>query len=288
MPSGDGRLSFLATPMRNSVRFALCGILTGIVAPLGLVLYALLVDRTIDPMHLFAVMVVGGGLSLGVAGYLFGRQKDELTEQNQALRALSERLQALSSTDALTGIPNRRALDERLPGELGRTSRHGTPLALVMMDLDHFKRLNDRYGHVAGDAVLRQVAHILDSEKRRGDFVSRYGGEEFVAVLPHADSQAAERWAERVRARIAGTAIDNGQALLRVTASFGVAAADGNEARATPTPQELLSAADRALYLAKAGGRDQVIVDGGPAGRATESTGSGPPAGDRRASRKVS
>ena len=247
--------------MRNSVRFALCGIATGIMAPLGLVLYALLVDRTMDPMHLFAVMVVGGGICLGTAGYFFGRKKDELTEQNAALRQLSERLQALSSTDSLTGVPNRRSLDERLPGELGRTARHGTPLALVMIDLDHFKRLNDRHGHAAGDAVLRQVAHILDSEKRRGDFVARYGGEEFVAVLPHADSEAAKHWSERVRQRIASTAIDNGEGLLRVTASFGVAAVDGDEARATPTAAELLATADRALYAAKAGGRDRVVVD---------------------------
>ena len=107
-------------------------------------------------------------------------------------------------------MPNRRALDERLEGELGRTRRYGTPLAAVMIDLDHFKKLNDRHGHAAGDAVLRQVARILDSEKRRGDIVARYGGEEFVAMLSHADAAAAQTWAERVRSRMATTAIDLG------------------------------------------------------------------------------
>ena len=107
--------------------------------------------------------------------------------------------------------------------------------------------------------MLRQVARILDSEKRRGDIVARYGGEEFVALLSHADSAAAQTWAERVRARLSTTAIDlgDGQGLLRVTASFGVASAAGV---GTPTPGELLQSADRALYEAKAAGRNRVEV----------------------------
>ncbi len=169
--------------VRNSVRFALIGISAGVIMPVGVVLYALFGDSDIDPINLFAVMAAGGALGLGLAGFLLGRKEDQLAAQNRSLRELSDRLQALSTTDALTGVPNRRALDERLEDELGRTRRYGTPLAAVMIDLDHFKKLNDRHGHPAGDAVLRQVARILDSEKRRGDIVARYGGEEFVALL---------------------------------------------------------------------------------------------------------
>jgi diguanylate cyclase (GGDEF)-like protein len=244
--------------LRNSVRFLLLGIGAGVITPLGLVLYALAVDGPVDPLRLGAALVIGGALALGAAGFLLGRKEDQLAAQNRSLRELSDRLQALSATDALTGLPNRRALDERLEGELGRAQRHGTPLAAVMIDLDHFKRLNDQHGHQAGDAVLRHVARVLDSEKRRGDIIARYGGEEFAAILPHADAVAAEKWAERVRSRMSTTAIDLGGSLLRVTASFGVAAVPGGTRSAQAT--DLLLAADRALYAAKNAGRNRVIV----------------------------
>jgi diguanylate cyclase (GGDEF)-like protein len=126
-----------------------------------------------------------------------------------------------------------------------------------MIDLDRFKALNDRYGHAAGDAVLREVAHLLDMEKRRGDTVARYGGEEFVALLPHADAAAAQAWSERARARIATTAVELQGVLLRMTASFGVAASDGRE---LTDGNALLAAADQALYQAKERGRNRVVV----------------------------
>jgi diguanylate cyclase (GGDEF)-like protein len=243
--------------VRNSVRFALLGVGAGIVMPLGLVIYALAVDGAIDPVHVFIVMVIGGGLALGVAGWFLGRKEDLLIAQNRALAQLSARLQALSTTDPLTGIPNRRALDERLENEGERSKRYGNPFAVVMIDLDRFKGLNDRYGHVAGDAVLREVAHLLDMEKRRGDTVARYGGEEFVALLPHADAAAAQAWSERARARIATTAVEIGGVLLRTTASFGVAASDG---QGLTDGSALLAAADQALYQAKEWGRNRVVV----------------------------
>ncbi len=243
--------------VRNSVRFALLGVGAGIVMPLGLVLYALAVDRAIDPIHLFLVMLVGGGVALGLAGWFLGRKEDLLVAQNHALAQLTARLQALSTTDALTGIPNRRALDERLDNEIERSKRYGNPFAVVMIDLDRFKGLNDRYGHVAGDAMLREVAHLLDMEKRRGDTVARYGGEEFVALLPHADAAAAQAWSERARTRIATTAVQLGGVLLRTTASFGVATSDG---RNLTDGNAILAAADQALYQAKESGRNRVVV----------------------------
>jgi diguanylate cyclase (GGDEF)-like protein len=248
--------------VRNSVRFALMGVAAGIVMPLGLVLYALAhvgdPDRSIDPVHLFLVMVVGGCSSLGVLGWFLGRKEDQLSSQNRALAQLTSRLQALSTTDPLTNIPNRRALDEQLENEFERSKRYGASLAVVMIDLDRFKRLNDRHGHPAGDAMLREVARLLDAEKRRGDTIARYGGEEFVALLPHADAAAAQAWAERARTRLATTAIQMGSTLLRTTASFGVAASDRHgRAKAASA---LLEAADQALYQAKERGRNRVVV----------------------------
>jgi diguanylate cyclase (GGDEF)-like protein len=249
--------------LKHSVRFAVLGAATGVVVPLGLLVYALFVDREIDPLQLFLVLLTGGIVGLGSLGWVLGKKEDQLGAQNLALRALSDRLAALSTTDPLTGIPNRRALDDHLADELARARRYNTPLAVVMLDLDHFKRLNDRHGHAAGDAVLRHVAHILDAEKRRGDTIARFGGEEFVAILSHADETAAQGWAERVRGRLGASAVDMAGTMLRVTASFGVAAALPGDA-GVAGGEALLASADHALYAAKARGRNRVV--GAPAG----------------------
>jgi diguanylate cyclase (GGDEF)-like protein len=246
--------------VKHSVRFAVLGGTAGVAMPLGLLLYAIFVDRQIDPLRLFLVLVSGGVAVLGTLGWVLGTKEDQLGEQNVALRALSDRLAALSTTDPLTGVPNRRALDEHLADEMARARRYGTPLAVVMLDLDHFKRLNDHYGHAAGDNVLRHVARVLEGEKRRGDTIARYGGEEFVAILSHADSTAAQIWAERVRARLGASAVEIAGTIVNVTASFGVAAAAGE---GVPAGQTLLEAADSALYDAKARGRNRVVVHPG-------------------------
>jgi diguanylate cyclase (GGDEF)-like protein len=252
--------------VKHSVRFAVLGVAAGVVMPLGLLVYALLIGREIDPLQMFLVLLVGSIAGLGTLGWVLGKKEDQLGAQNLALRALSDRLAALSTTDPLTGIPNRRALDDHLADELARSQRYGTPLAVVMLDLDHFKRLNDRYGHAAGDAVLRRVAQVLDGEKRRGDTIARFGGEEFVAILSHADETAAQAWAERVRGRLGAAAVEVAGAILRVTASFGVAAALPGDAGAI-SGQALLESADRALYSAKARGRNRVVVAPEPEGR---------------------
>ncbi len=178
-----------------------------------------------------------------------------LGRHNRELRRVTRRLQALSTTDALTGIPNRRRFDEQLAQEMARTNRYATPVAVVMIDLDHFKELNDRFGHPAGDEVLRQVAGLLDRQKRVGDLVARIGGEEFAALLPHADLRAAAAWAERMRRRIAEAQFPRHGHVLSVTASFGVAAID----EPPFDPGRLVEEADRALYSAKHLGRNRVI-----------------------------
>jgi diguanylate cyclase (GGDEF)-like protein len=230
--------------------------LTGLLASAGLLVYAVLQRRSFDPWEMFAMTAAGSIVTLGVAGWMIGHRDEALERRNEDLRALSERLQGLSATDALTAIANRRTFDERLAIEVARSNRYGAPLSLVMIDLDHFKELNDRFGHPAGDEVLKRVAILIDREKRLGDVVARYGGEEFAAILPHTEARAAMIWAERVRLLIAGTEVRSDAGSLNVTASFGVAGAAPDRA----APPALVEEADQALYEAKRQGRNRVVA----------------------------
>jgi diguanylate cyclase (GGDEF)-like protein len=178
-------------------------------------------------------------------------EKDELMDE---LRTANAQLSQLAVTDALTGLPNKRALAETLVRDLSRADRDQTPLGLVAADVDHFKRVNDTYGHAAGDEVLRRLAEVLRSGVRTGDVPARYGGEEFVVVLPRADRQGAGVVAERLRSTLEATEIDLGTTTLRVTASFGVAIAAPED-----TPESLFARADAALYRAKGEGRNRVV-----------------------------
>lgn len=184
----------------------------------------------------------------------------ELDQANKELAARREELLALSRTDALTGLCNRRYFEERLSEEFARSRRYKAPLSLMMLDIDHFKRLNDTYGHPFGDEVLRAVAHRTRSSLREVDVLARYGGEELVALLPQTGPQDARVVCERVRERIASLELeylgpDGQRTPVRCTASLGVAS--------LPSPtlasaQELVGAADACLYAAKAAGRNCV------------------------------
>jgi diguanylate cyclase (GGDEF)-like protein len=171
------------------------------------------------------------------------------------LREKNEILARLSTTDSLTGLRNRRYVDEFLTVEFLRARRYGNALAVVMADLDHFKRVNDTHGHPAGDAVLCHVGALLRSMLRMTDVAARYGGEEFVLVLPQNELEGAGVLAERWRAVVEATPtrLPDGQ-LIEVTLSAGVAAI----ARTDSTPEDLVAAADEALYRAKEGGRNRV------------------------------
>jgi diguanylate cyclase (GGDEF)-like protein len=171
--------------------------------------------------------------------------------------ALQEQLRRQASRDALTGLFNRAAVLAILERERVRAYREGRPLGVLLADVDHFKRVNDSRGHLAGDEVLRQAAQRMQSVLRPYDAVGRYGGEEFLAVLPGCDARATQSLAERLRACIeaAPMALDDGP--LRVTMSLGATAWDGTE---PAEASELLRAADEALYRAKAAGRNCTVL----------------------------
>jgi diguanylate cyclase (GGDEF)-like protein/PAS domain S-box-containing protein len=160
--------------------------------------------------------------------------------------------------DSLTGLFNRRYLEESLPRELHRAQRENIPLCVVMLDLDHFKQFNDRLGHAAGDALLRAVGQVLREKLRQSDISCRYGGEEFALVLPDSSPEAAQQRVEEIRLLVRGLDLQyGGHRLGTVTLSAGIAAARDDRSNA----RDLLRAADKALYAAKQAGRDRVVVD---------------------------
>lgn len=174
------------------------------------------------------------------------------------VRSLIEReaLDRLSRLDGLTGLPNRRQFDEALAREWARAGRAGTPVALLIIDIDHFKALNDGLGHLTGDARLREVAQEISACAERGsDFVGRYGGEEFVAILPGISEAMATAMAEKIRKAVAARALPTPAPGAIVTISIGCAWQDDVT---TATPVEVIAAADAALYRAKANGRNRV------------------------------
>lgn len=167
---------------------------------------------------------------------------------------LERRLVETARTDPLTGMPLKRTLHEQLERQLARARRHGLPLACAMMDLDYFKRINDEYGHAAGDEVLRAAAHKLTCSTRQIDYACRYGGEEFCILLAQMDEDRAWEWAERLRTELSELPIVIQGRPLRITASFGVA----QRLDDTCTPEQLVDLADQALLVAKRAGRNRV------------------------------
>ncbi|HEV2176937.1 MAG TPA: diguanylate cyclase [Terriglobia bacterium] len=180
-----------------------------------------------------------------------------ILEAQEQLISAREELRAQAIRDPLTGLFNRRYMEESLGRELHRALRNQQSLGVIMLDLDHFKRFNDAAGHAAGDALLKELGSLLQFRTRKEDIACRYGGEEFTVILPGMPLDLARSRAEELRAAMKDARIEHrGQSLGPVTLSVGVAAAPDHGA----TAEEILQAADEALYQAKAEGRDRVVV----------------------------
>jgi len=172
---------------------------------------------------------------------------------------LLRKLYESSTRDALTGAYNRRHFEDRLRAEIAFAVRHATDCALLLLDLDHFKRINDTYGHPAGDEVLRHLTGVAGRTLRAEDVFARMGGEEFVVVLRNIELKGATRLAERLCASVRAKVIEHGGNTIKVTMSAGAASL---ACCRTPSPDELISIADRRLYLAKQQGRNRVVAEG--------------------------
>jgi diguanylate cyclase (GGDEF)-like protein len=190
-----------------------------------------------------AYLYIGGATAIvfAVFGYLLGRQADKLAQ--------------LSETDSLTGLMNARGFAARLRHEIKRSARYQEPLALLFVDLDGLKQVNDRHGHRAGSDAIRQVADIIRAELRDSDVGARWGGDEFTVVVPNTSSSAAESLANRIRSRIEAHADP-----WPMTVSIGVASFAPNGKDAEAESARLLRAADAAMYAAKRRGKNTVVV----------------------------
>jgi two-component system, cell cycle response regulator len=197
------------------------------------------------------------GLDAGAVDYIVKPFANEelVARVRAALRtkAVHDGLAETAARDGLTGLFNRRELDTRAEQAVALAARHRRPLSCLLLDIDHFKSVNDTYGHAAGDAVLREAARRICSASRISDIIGRYGGEEFVALLPETGADGAVAAADKLRAELAGSPVGAGDTAITVRASVGVAVWGDGMGTAT----DLYAAADRALYRAKELGRDR-------------------------------
>ena len=206
-------------------------------------------DLTLAAMGMLAIAYVLVTARTSSRDYWHAIRNRELAEQR------ARQMEQLSITDQLTGLKNRSFFDKRFRSEWKRNDRQRSPLSLLMLDLDHFKQLNDTYGHAFGDHCLQQVGEVLESKlHRETDLASRYGGEEFIILLPDTDASAAAVIAERLRMAVSNLELTFDQTAIRITCSIGGATTfpDFHDQR-----DQLLKQADDALYKAKGDGRDQ-------------------------------
>ena len=189
---------------------------------------------------------------------MFEDRIGKLEGENLDLLMQNRTLSEISARDSLTGLYNRWYVMEKIDSEMNRALRHGSPMSVLMLDLDHFKTVNDSFGHSVGDNVLKVVGQVLRESCRVYDVPGRYGGEEFCVVLPDTRVVNTKMVAERIRSRLASTELPVGERSIIVTASIGVAGMDSVADEGVVSAAALLDRADRALYAAKHGGRNRV------------------------------
>lgn len=176
-----------------------------------------------------------------------------LNEQKKQLETINEKLEIMATSDGLTGLKNSRFFHEQLASEFQRARRYKQPLSMILLDVDHFKKFNDTFGHLAGDGALRDVANVIKQTSRTIDIAARYGGEEFAVILPQTDTNGAKIIAQRICDAIAAMPQEH----RTITASIGVSSLDENKPDATA----MTAAADKALYLSKERGRNCVTLE---------------------------
>ncbi|MEA4895057.1 MAG: GGDEF domain-containing protein [Oscillospiraceae bacterium] len=182
----------------------------------------------------------------------------EFNELEKAILSISERIVGLVSRDEMTSLLNRRFIDERLPTELTNACLSDIPLSIIFMDIDSFKDINDKFGHLAGDQVIRRVAQIIEKSIRLEDnWAARYGGDEFLLCCPGADNRAAIKIAEKIRKRIEKETFKIDNDFVTVTCSFGVRTINSGDRRLSA--HDLINQADRNLYEAKNSGKNRVV-----------------------------
>lgn len=236
----------------------LCGIL---VAVATLAFSAVGAGNDMRDLRGWNIALAVSVFALGGQLYLNGRsslqRERRLVQTAAALREVTARLELQAATDTLTGLYNRGFFFERLGIEFRRAARYKRPVSVLMLDLDHFKQVNDRHGHPFGDLVLSVTAQTIRTNVRESDLVARYGGEEFVLLLPETGAPEAMIVAEKLRAAIAAQEFTNGIVSIHLTVSLGVATQPDVEAK---DHEDLVRLADEALYAAKWAGRDQAVV----------------------------
>ncbi|MFV8752092.1 GGDEF domain-containing protein [Nannocystaceae bacterium ST9] len=227
---------------RSAIRLAALGLALSPGAPIGL----WLLTRWLQPESEIGFALIYSGVATAFAFTLFGGWAG----------LVMDRLRRAAMHDGLTGLFNRRFLREALPSLQAAAVRRKEPLCLLMLDLDHFKRVNDRHGHLVGDQTLRAVAEVLRSQSRRSDLVARHGGEEFAVLCPTTDGPTGVQVAERLREAIAGLDAESLGHPGPQTVSIGIAVQTDEDF----TPEQLMDRADLALYQAKDAGRNRTSL----------------------------
>jgi diguanylate cyclase (GGDEF)-like protein len=228
---------------------------------LGTIDFTSSTKRDFDETELAFLSALAAQAATAVKGMMLyrdlERSRDEVVRSAEKLEEASRADHFMARTDAVTGIPNRRYLEEVLKAESARSSRYREPISVVMADLDYFKLINDQYGHLIGDEALRFVSQVARECSRTSDFVGRWGGDEFLFILPQTSADAAFVFADRFRRELAAKPfrMATGEHMLRIPISAGVADAWPPPAANSET---LVSRADQALYDAKQSGRDRV------------------------------